>query len=473
MSPHDPDVGNFAHELYAAVRTKLPADIKPSANAIATAFVDGFSAINRELSYCQRRLYIFEPETGCHRQLDQTFLSFLIMKSGVGGRDWTSRSSNQMANDIAELSFKEPSYFDESNHVIATLNGYLRYESDADAPESFGRVCFHEGYSPAFRCLNVCPTYFSENSDTSPTLEFLSDVLGDLNAAESLLRLFGLALFGLGDKAARLALLYGTGGNGKGTLLEFMSAPFSENTVSAVPPSELVKDYARRVIAPKLNVVGEWDSTNLREIQQLKELTTGERIYVRSVRHDGFTTRSTALIAIATNTLPDLGFETPALRRRMTVFNCTNKIPVEKQDRRILQTLKSKALPGLLTLLVQEANLALHRLSHGTDAINMSEAIDAASGQLFATGQCLENFLSSQVTLTTNSKDRVDASTLHHEYENHCRRSGMRPLSMRDLKRALEERGLEQIHSDGHKWMGMALKPAPDLMEGMEGPEVS
>jgi putative DNA primase/helicase len=170
-------------------------------------------------------------------------------------------------------------------------------------------------------------------------LAFLDRVMGgDVTLIAFLRRLTGYALTGSTREHA-LAFLYGTGANGKSTLLNAVTgiasdyhrtAPietFTANNTDRHPTDLAGLRGARLVTATETEEGRRWAES------RIKALTGGDRIAARFMRQDFFQYVPQFKLVIAGNHKPGLRSVDKAMRRRFHLIPFTVTIPPDDYDR--------------------------------------------------------------------------------------------------------------------------------------------
>jgi putative DNA primase/helicase len=169
-------------------------------------------------------------------------------------------------------------------------------------------------------------------------------------------RALGYALTGDISEHA-LFFAYGTGGNGKGVLLNTIAgilggyaavAPMDAFTVADHErhPTELAMlRGARFVIAQETEAGRRWNEP------RIKSLTGGDPITARTMRSDFFTYRPRFKLFIAGNHKPTIGCVDEAMRRRLTLIPFDVTIPAAEADRNLSRKLEAE-WPGILAWLI-------------------------------------------------------------------------------------------------------------------------
>jgi P4 family phage/plasmid primase-like protien len=155
----------------------------------------------------------------------------------------------------------------------------------------------------------------------------------------------------------KVLFLRGPGGNGKGTLARVLRNLHSPSAIGSVAVTDLNDERKRTSLVGKLvNISGEQSRFNTVADTYLKKITGGDpvdvrRLYGETQNNVNLSVRFIELV----NEMPTTNDATIALRRRLLLLDCPNKVlvPDPDMDRKLLAE-----RPGILRRFVQ----ALHRL---------------------------------------------------------------------------------------------------------------
>jgi len=189
----------------------------------------------------------------------------------------------------------------------------------------------------------TCPLWYA----------FIEDVTGqDSDLAAFIQRVAGYALTGTTREHA-LFFFYGTGGNGKGVLLNTLTgalgdyvkvagmATFVDSHSDQHPTDLAALQGARLVVAQETEEGRRWAES------RIKAMTGGDPITARFMRQDFFTYSPKFKLLIAGNHKPRLRSVDEAIRRRLHLVPFTVTIPPERRDLELTEKLKAE-WPGIL-----------------------------------------------------------------------------------------------------------------------------
>jgi len=240
-----------------------------------------------------------------------------------------------------------PDLWDSDPYLLNTPDGVLDFRTGTLKP-----------HDPALYCRKM--TGAGMGDDCPLWRAFLRRITdGDEELERYLQRMAGYALTGLTNEHA-FFLLFGHGANGKSVFLSTLAAAWGDYCTTAPAdvflasagdrhPTELAALHgARLVIASEIEPGRRWNES------RLKELTGGDKISARFMRHDFFEFRPAFKLIIATNHKPKIRTVSEAMRRRLHLVPFTVTIPPEERDPMLAEKLREE-LPGILTWCVEGA----------------------------------------------------------------------------------------------------------------------
>jgi P4 family phage/plasmid primase-like protien len=138
----------------------------------------------------------------------------------------------------------------------------------------------------------------------------------------------------------KLLFLKGGGGNGKGTLARVLTSIHDPEAVSAIAVTDLGDERKRSSLVGKLvNVSGEQSRLQTIADTYLKKITGGDPIDIRKLYGETEpNVRLSVRFIELVNEMPATSDTSDALRRRMIILNCPNKVtnPCIHMDAKLL-----------------------------------------------------------------------------------------------------------------------------------------
>jgi putative DNA primase/helicase len=222
--------------------------------------------------------------------------------------------------------------------------------------------------------------------------KFLLDVTGQAEELVSYIqRVMGYACTG-STKEHALFFFYGTGGNGKGTLLNAITDILNDYAVIANAdvfteskherhPTELASLMgARLVVAQETDEGRKWDEA------KIKALTGGDPVTARFMRQDFFTFIPKFTLIIAGNHKPTIQTVDEAMRRRLHLVPFNVTIPSDKRDLNLSDKLKAEA-PGILRWIIEGV------VAYNQQGLNPPQTVLKATDEYFEDEDSIQQWI--------------------------------------------------------------------------------
>lgn len=325
-------------------------------------------------------------------------------------------------------------------------------------------ICFRNGmydvinkkmyaHKPEFLALNMIPHDFNPavqpKCDTvDEWLDFISS--GKSDNREMLLQFAGLCMT-RDTTIQKFLMLDGSGGNGKGVLLQLIIDMVGEDNVSTVPLERLQERFTTIQLAGRLlNACGDLRIEALDDVSVLKQLTGEDFLYGEKKGHDGVRFKPYAHLLFSVNGIPLVrGERTGAFYRRLLILPMNNR--PDKPDTHLIDRLRVE-LDGFIHLCV-DALGRLYKQGYITESADSEEAVRRLREDSDSVSQFFNECISA------DSKARVRRVDLYDAYTACCERSERQALSRTMFYRALRSRGISEIGIEGARYfVGISLE---------------
>ena len=254
-----------------------------------------------------------------------------------------------------------------------------------------------------------------------------------------------------------LPVLYGTGANGKSTVLNALLEAAGEYGMQAAPdllvakrgshPTEVADLFGMRLVAS----IEVEDGRRLAEAL-VKSLTGGDKVRARRMRQDFWQFDPTHTAFLCTNHKPDIRGTDNAIWRRIRLIPFTETIPPAEQDKKLPEKLRAE-LPGILAWCVEGC---LEWQRHG---LQTPDEVRKATGAYRSEMDVIGAFLRDECEVGPDRKASFQA--VYARYEEWCADGGEKPESRRKFNARLKERGNFTDRRSGpggsYEWHGLEL----------------
>lgn len=199
----------------------------------------------------------------------------------------------------------------------------------------------------------LSPVIYDSNAECPHWLQFLNRIMGGNDELIFFLqRVAGYSLTG-DTREHALFLLFGTGANGKTTLLETLRHVWGDYAMSAEFSSFVatrgmsVRNDLARLAGARAVTAAESQANRYLAEEVIKQITGGDTITARYLYSEHFDFRPQFKLFLATNHKPRIRGTDFAIWRRIHLVPFTVTIPNEEQDKMLLEKLRGEA-PGIL-----------------------------------------------------------------------------------------------------------------------------
>ncbi len=293
-------------------------------------------------------------------------------------------------------------------------------------------------------------------------INFLRTVTGG-NAAlvEFLQRLCGYAATG-STKEHKLFFAFGTGRNGKSTLLNTLDVILSSDYSKVIPPKLLLDKKtdqhstdlahlanARFARASELPVGKVWDEA------LLKQITGGDQITARHMRQDNFTFKPQCTLIVDANNAPSIRGIDEAFRRRMCVIPFNVTITEDQVDPDLPDKLLAEG-PAITRWIIEGA------VKWSESGLCIPTCVDDATRDYLDQEDTFGAFLSEFFESDPNGS--VLNAQLHSIFNNYMESLGSPKWGAASISKEMKKRGYPPFKSGASRgFRGISTKENPQL----------
>lgn len=313
-------------------------------------------------------------------------------------------------------------------------------------------------HNPADRLTKVTGAAFDAQAQ-GPTWEaFLARVLPDESVRGFLQGYVGLSLAGR-VLEHRLAILTGTGRNGKGVFAGAVSCAMGDYAITAEPDLFMHREGAHPtgemdLLGVRFIVVSESDRDRRLAEATVKRLTGGDLVRARKMRQDYVQFRPSHTAVLVTNHLPKVSGDDPALWARLRVVPFGVVIPEPEQDPHLPERLDAEA-EAVLAWAV--AGWQAYQEKGMTDP----DAVKVATDRYRFDSDSVGRFLAD--CTISNPHGRIAAGALYERYSRWAADDGAEVLSKKPFGQELERRGFSDTRTGSGRYRkGLLLRADED-----------
>jgi len=366
---------------------------------------------------------------------------------------WAAQSENEKRlRSMLALAQSEPGIpvlpdqLDADPWALNVENGTLDLRTGDLRPhrrENFITKCIPVAYDPAATCPNWLAVLDRIFDGRASLITFLQRALG-----------YSLT----GDTSEQcLFLLWGSGANGKSTVLSTALSLLGDYATSTRPETLMVKqgdqipNDVARLKGARLLVAIEAEATHRLAESLVKAMTGQDTLTARFLRQEFFTFTPMFKVFIGSNHKPVIRGSDLAIWRRIRLIPFTITIPEDQQDKRLADTLRTESA-GILRWAV-EGCLAWQR-----DGLGLPDEVKAATDEYRADMDIIGAFLGERCVLSADAK--CAARELYEAYNTWAYQGGdKRPLTEKTFSLRLGERGFaKKATAKGKVWSGLRVR---------------
>lgn len=333
--------------------------------------------------------------------------------------------------------------FNCRNGTIDLRTGTIRPHNRADA---ITKLCDVE-YDPAA----TCPTWDS----TLETFFERGDSIKTLELVDYWQRLAGCCIAGV-IRDHVLPIAYGSGSNGKSTVLNALIDTFGHDYAMKAPPDFLMAKKGEShptdmadLFGKRLVVAIETPQGRRLNETLVKEATGGDKIRARRMREDFWEFSPTHTLILATNHKPGIRGTDLGIWRRLRLVPFTVTMPDNRADKTVPERLRAE-VAGILRWCVEGCREWQER------GLNSPPEVHEATKSYREEQDIVGAFISD--CCIQGPQLRAKATTLYEAYSKWVESSGERMrMSQREFGQALDERGFEKKRSDGFWYLGIGV----------------
>jgi putative DNA primase/helicase len=332
------------------------------------------------------------------------------------------------------------STFDTSRYFIAFQNGVVDLRS--------GELYPHER---KYHFTSVSSEEYLPNRECPKWKAFLDQIFGgDEELIHYFHKLVGYCLTASTEEQ-KLFMFYGSGANGKTTVLTVLShilgnffRKIPTNSILASRNDGLADQAAHLMVGGRMVVVSEVPAGRRMNESAIKDITGGGEVAVKKLYRDYGVAPVTAKLVIETNHLPRVqqgidSSEVSALWRRIRIIPFTVTVPFEKQVQGLDKELIVEEGPGIAAWAVRGAAIWYKERLLDTPA-RVSEYSSDYRTRMDTFG----SFLSEALEYTGDKANFVSTGELFRAYKFWAHQNGESPMSMQSLKAVMAERGYKE-----------------------------
>ncbi|MFD1547703.1 DNA primase family protein [Nonomuraea guangzhouensis] len=342
----------------------------------------------------------------------------------------------------------DPSSLDADPYLLNCANGVLDLRT--------GELLEPD---PMLHLTKVTKAAFRPDAEAPEFLKTLERILPDESVRTFVQRLLGYSLLGVVQEHV-LAVFYGVGANGKGTLLGSVDYVLGDYAVT--PDPELLAERSGNfhptssasLFGARLAVIQEFDEGRRLAEGTVKRLTGGDPIAARRMREDFWEFDPSHTFVMASNYRPVVRGSDEGIWRRLRLVPFDVVIPKEERDGELPQRLRLEA-DGILTWMVE--GYAFWQAK----GLDEPDAVKQATQKYRDDSDAVARFIAEKCVVT--GRPQCNSTQLFNAFSDWCSAEGLDPGSQTAFSNTLVQRGYDKGPIGGRMtFKGIGLMADPD-----------
>ena len=314
-------------------------------------------------------------------------------------------------------------------------------------------------HDPKDYITRICAAAYKPDCAIPLWMQLMEKITGgDKEYIRYIQKALGYALTGDISEQA-IFILYGTGSNGKSTMLNIFAALLngyaqstSSDTFMQKKNESVNNDIARLKGARFVSAIEMEEGKRMAE-SLIKSMTGGDKLVTRFLYGEFFEYVPQFKVFLAVNHKPDIRDTTNSIWRRIKIMEFNNTFTEQERDKNFPTKIMAKELPGILAWAVQGC------LDWQQNGINAPDIVEAATRAYKEEMDSFSHFFNECCVVREGA--RVSNKMLRAKYDEWCAENGERGLTQRPFSRKLRERGYDTRNSSPTgtaEWHGFTLR---------------
>ncbi|MFC1835038.1 phage/plasmid primase, P4 family [Thermodesulfobacteriota bacterium] len=372
---------------------------------------------------------------------DRAYAEEAKVKSNFALKSQDQRSIKRMVDSAKSEPgmLVEPDVFDQDPYALNVKNGTIDLKTGELRPHDRGDMI-----------TKVCPVDFDPEAKCRWFKAFLRKIFGeDKRLIRFLQKALGYSLTGSCAEQVWF-VLYGTGSNGKSTLLNTILHVMGQYALQ-VPADTFLqrrgdgpRDDLAKLAGTRLIVASEPSNMKRLDAGTIKSFTGEDLITCRPLYGKYFSYRPQAKLFLASNHRPGVSDDSHGFWRRIRELPFTVQIPDNEQDKNLGEKLKQEA-PGILARMVRGC------LAWQKTGLEPPKVVRRATQEYRSEMDLLEGFfdeLKEDFTIEWGENKRIETKVLYRKFLDYCEALRVKkPMTRNMFTRKLGERGYKKLRS--------------------------
>ncbi|QEU48016.1 DNA primase [Schleiferilactobacillus harbinensis] len=287
----------------------------------------------------------------------------------------------------------------------------------------------------------VLPTSQETPTEPKETGDWLTALTGnDPFATTFLFELMGYCFYRSYEPFQLIAILQGSGGNGKSTFLNYLKRVLGVENVSNVTLQDLGSKNNRfassQLYRKEANIFADVDSSFLKSTGLLKSLTGGDRMFAEFKGQDPFLFENFAKLIFSANELPPFTDFSDGFERRLYVVPFPVKIDQQFEAKYSLADIDAE-IPQTIAYALYLFSQAMKRHS-----LTESDPMKKAKSDWLKDSNSVARFVADRCHMDRETNSGEPTQWLFQKYSQYCVDEGIKSLGRPNFTKRLAAMGI-------------------------------
>lgn len=345
----------------------------------------------------------------------------------------------------------------EVKHAELDADPYLLNLENGTLDLRTGKIRPHR---PGDLLTKIAPVHYEEAAVCPRFMAFLNRIFADdQELIRFMQKALGYSLTGAVTEQV-FFLCYGTGANGKSTLMELVSLALGDYALAAPPGLLLAKKHDGHptdiadLFGSRFTHTSEVKTDAKFDEQRIKSFTGGDTLKARRMREDFWAFQPTHKIWVSTNHKPEVQDSSHGFWRRVRMIPFTVTIPEKEKDPHLLRKLRAE-LPGILNWMIAGC------LAWQAEGLGTCVAVEKATADYRAESDSMADFVEERCDC--GAAYEVQSTVLYQAYVAWANTRKERPESIKAFGERIRELGYRPRKASTMFYVGLRLKPDGDI----------
>lgn len=310
---------------------------------------------------------------------------------------------------------------------------------------------------PEMLITKFSPVRYNKDAKCPMFMEFLSQIFEkDEKVISYVQRMLGYCLTGLTSSQV-LFFFYGTGANGKSTLLNVIESLLGADFCKQVPSDVLIAkkhtgaatNGIARLHGVRVAMANEVEQNSFFDEATIKQLTGGDTVTARFLFKGHFDFKPEFKLIIVGNHKPVIQGTDDGIWRRIQMLNFPIRIPESERDYQLLGKLQME-MSGILNFAISGYAAWLQ------NGLQPPQSVIQDGKDYRVDMDILGDWLQENCERTQSSG--ISAMAVYENYKKWSEVNGLKPMSNKAFGRQIEERGIKKMRTgSGVRYLDLKL----------------